>query len=72
MSTNRAVSYQGPGSVEVVEIDYPAFELKDGPGVNPINVGRKLPHGVILKTVTTNICGSDQHMVRGRTTAPSA
>jgi glutathione-independent formaldehyde dehydrogenase len=25
---------------------------------------------VILKTVTTNICGSDQHMVRGRTTAP--
>jgi glutathione-independent formaldehyde dehydrogenase len=25
---------------------------------------------VILKLVTTNICGSDQHMVRGRTTAP--
>src|SRR5699024_4173997 len=25
----------------------------------------------ILKVVTTNICGSDQHMVRGRTTAPS-
>jgi glutathione-independent formaldehyde dehydrogenase len=25
---------------------------------------------VILKIVTTNICGSDQHMVRGRTTAP--
>jgi glutathione-independent formaldehyde dehydrogenase len=25
---------------------------------------------VILKTVATNICGSDQHMVRGRTTAP--
>jgi glutathione-independent formaldehyde dehydrogenase len=24
-----------------------------------------------LKIVTTNICGSDQHMVRGRTTAPS-
>src|SRR5699024_4571127 len=33
-------------------------------------VGRKVPHGVILKTVATNICGSDQHMVRGRTTAP--
>ena len=27
-------------------------------------------HGVILKVVSTNICGSDQHMVRGRTTAP--
>jgi glutathione-independent formaldehyde dehydrogenase len=25
---------------------------------------------VILKIVSTNICGSDQHMVRGRTTAP--
>jgi glutathione-independent formaldehyde dehydrogenase len=25
---------------------------------------------VILRTVATNICGSDQHMVRGRTTAP--
>jgi glutathione-independent formaldehyde dehydrogenase len=42
----------------------------DGPGVNPANVGRKLPHAAILKTVATNICGSDQHMVRGRTTAP--
>ena len=27
-------------------------------------------HGVILKVLATNICGSDQHMVRGRTTAP--
>src|SRR6202035_5350509 len=33
-------------------------------------IGRKCPHGVILKVVSTNICGSDQHMVRGRTTAP--
>jgi glutathione-independent formaldehyde dehydrogenase len=32
--------------------------------------GKDAPHGVILKVVTTNICGSDQHMVRGRTTAP--
>jgi glutathione-independent formaldehyde dehydrogenase len=29
-----------------------------------------MPHAAILKTVATNICGSDQHMVRGRTTAP--
>ena len=28
------------------------------------------PHAVVLKLVTTNICGSDQHMVRGRTAAP--
>ena len=26
---------------------------------------------MILKVVSTNICGSDQHMVRGRTTAPA-
>ena len=71
MTGNRAVAYKSPGVVEVIDIDYPSFELKDGPGVNPENVGRKVPHGVILKTVTTNICGSDQHMVRGRTTAPA-
>ncbi|MFE5339051.1 formaldehyde dehydrogenase, glutathione-independent [Isoptericola sp. NPDC056578] len=68
--TNRAVAYKGPGEVEVIDIDYPTFELKDGPGVNPANVGRQVPHGAIVRTVATNICGSDQHMVRGRTTAP--
>jgi glutathione-independent formaldehyde dehydrogenase len=61
----------GPGKVEVDDLDYPTFEIKDGPGVNPANVGRKLPHGAIVRTVATNICGSDQHMVRGRTTAPA-
>src|SRR5579875_3686719 len=71
MPGNRAVTYLGPRKVEVTTIDYPKLELQDGPGVNPANVGRKTPHGVILKVVTTNICGSDQHMVRGRTTAPT-
>ena len=70
MAENRGVAYMGPGHVEVHDIDFPSFELKDGPGVNPANVGRKLPHGAILRIVATNICGSDQHMVRGRTTAP--
>ncbi|MBP2437496.1 glutathione-independent formaldehyde dehydrogenase [Microbacterium amylolyticum] len=65
-----AVSYAGPGKVEVIDTPYPEFELKDGPGVNPANIGRKAHHGVILRTIATNICGSDQHMVRGRTTAP--
>ena len=68
--SNSAVSYAGPGRVEVIDTPYPEFELKDGPGVNPANVGRQVHHGVILKTIATNICGSDQHMVRGRTTAP--
>ncbi len=70
MADNKAVAYMGTGKVEVQSIDYPTFELKDGPGVNPDNVGRQLPHAAIIKTVATNICGSDQHMVRGRTTAP--
>lgn len=70
MRGNRAVAYMGAGKVEVMDIGYPDLVLRDGPGVNPLNVGRKCEHGVILKVVTTNICGSDQHMVRGRTTAP--
>ena len=70
MADNRGVAYMGRGTVEVQNIDFPTFELQDGPGVNPANVGRELPHAAILKVVSTNICGSDQHMVRGRTTAP--
>lgn len=61
MSSNRGVVYQGAGKVEVQSIDYPKM-------VDPS--GRSIQHGVILKVVSTNICGSDQHMVRGRTTAP--
>jgi len=61
MTANQAVAYVGPGEVEVKEIAYP--ELALGP--------RRCDHGVILKVVSTNICGSDQHMVRGRTTAPA-
>jgi glutathione-independent formaldehyde dehydrogenase len=60
MAGNRGVAYVGPGKVEVHGIDYPKLALGD----------RKCEHGVILKLVATNICGSDQHMVRGRTTAP--
>lgn len=60
MAGNRGVTYQGPGRVEVSEIDYPGLALGS----------RRCDHGVILKVVATNICGSDQHMVRGRTTAP--
>lgn len=63
MATNRGVAYLGPGKVEVQSIPYPKL-------VNPNKKG-KAEHAVILKVVTTNICGSDQHMVRGRTTAPT-
>ena len=70
MADNRGIAYMGTGKVEVQDIAFPELVLRDGPGVNPANVGRQTPHGAILKVVSTNICGSDQHMVRGRTTAP--
>lgn len=60
MSRNRGVVYLRPGKVEVRDIEDPALAAPDG---------RKLEHAVILKVISTNICGSDQHMVRGRTTA---
>jgi glutathione-independent formaldehyde dehydrogenase len=63
--------YVRPGTVEVEEVPFPKLELQDGPGVNPKNVGRRTPHGVIVEVIATNICGSDQHMVRGRTMAPA-
>ena len=61
MATNRGVAYIQPGKVEIQSIDFPTLSLGS----------RKCDHGVILKVVSTNICGSDQHMVRGRTTAPA-
>jgi glutathione-independent formaldehyde dehydrogenase len=61
MPSNRGVVYLGPGKVEVQSIDFPKMK-------NP--QGKDIEHGVILKILSTNICGSDQHMVRGRTTAP--
>jgi glutathione-independent formaldehyde dehydrogenase len=61
MASNHGVVYLGPGKVEVRSIDYP--ELKTPRG-------KQIDHGVIFKPITTNICDSDQHMVRGRTTAP--
>src|SRR6202521_2600529 len=61
MASNRGVVYVGPGRVELRPIDFPKLSLGS----------RKCEHGVILKVVSTNICGSDQHMVRGRTTAPA-
>ncbi|MBC2652771.1 formaldehyde dehydrogenase, glutathione-independent [Novosphingobium flavum] len=62
MTKNRGVVYIEPGKVDVQDIDDAKLEAPNG---------RQIGHGVILKVLSTNICGSDQHMVRGRTTAPS-
>ena len=69
MSQNRVVVYQGAGKVSVEDIDYPKLQIPDDV-VKGMGLPRKAPHAAILKLVATNICGSDQHMVRGRTTAP--
>jgi glutathione-independent formaldehyde dehydrogenase len=60
MSDNRGVVYLGNGKVEVQAIPFPKMQDPRG---------KRIEHGVILRVVSTNICGSDQHMVRGRTTA---
>ncbi|WP_134767870.1 formaldehyde dehydrogenase, glutathione-independent [Nocardioides sp. 1609] len=67
--SNRVVVYKGPGEVAVETMDYPKLEVP-AEVADHFGITKKAPHAVILKLVTTNICGSDQHMVRGRTTAP--
>lgn len=63
MPSNRGVVYLGPKKIEVQALDFPKL-------VDASN-GKKIEHGVILKVVATNICGSDQHIYRGRFPMPS-
>ena len=58
---NRAVTFMGPHKMEVQDKGYP--KLQDPKG-------RKIEHAVILKLITTNICGSDLHIYNGRFEAP--
>jgi glutathione-independent formaldehyde dehydrogenase len=69
MSGNKIVVYKEPGVVEVEDHDVPTLEIP-AEVAKATGMSRQADHGVILRTVSTNICGSDQHMVRGRTTAP--
>lgn len=62
MVSNRGVVYMGLRKVEVQSLDFPKL-------VDPR--GNKCEHGVILKIVTTNICGSDQHIYHDRFAAPA-
>ena len=57
MTGNRAVVYKGPQHMAVEDIGYPQMLVK----------GKPVTHGVILKILVSNICGSDLHMYRGRT-----
>lgn len=69
MGGNRIVVYKEPGVVAVEDHDVPKLEVP-ADVAKSMGMSQQAPHGVILRNVATNICGSDQHMVRGRTTAP--
>ena len=62
MSRNRGVVYTKPGEVQVQDIADPQVRAR---------AASKIEHGVILKVVLTNICGSDRHMVRGSRNRPA-
>lgn len=57
MQENRAIVYKGPNKLAIEDIGYPKMEA----------MGKPVNHGVILKILITNICGSDLHMFRGST-----
>jgi glutathione-independent formaldehyde dehydrogenase len=69
MGGNKIVVYKEPGVVVVEDHDPPKLEVPTDVAKSK-GLTQKAVHGVILRNVATNICGSDQHMVRGRTTAP--
>ena len=58
---NRAVLFDSPGTMKVETLDFPKLQMPNG---------QKAPHGVILKIVATNICGSDLHIFRGSFPVP--
>src|SRR5690606_15411710 len=62
MASNRGVAYVEPVKVEVNNISFPDL----------VNPGWEMANqGVNLQVPSTNIGGSDQHVVRGRNTAPA-
>ena len=69
MADNRVVKFKGERETAVEEIDYPKLEIPKEVA-DWLGVSQAAPHAVVLRIVATNICGSDQHMVRARTTAP--
>ncbi len=59
---NRVVVFNGPRDMRVESLDFPKLVMPNG---------KSAPHGVILKLVVTNICGSDLHIYRGSFAVPS-
>ncbi|WKN44819.1 alcohol dehydrogenase catalytic domain-containing protein [Tunicatimonas pelagia] len=61
MTSNKGVVYQSAWNLAVKEIPYPTFQDPRGKDIH---------HAVIIKVVSTDICGSDQHIFRGRFIVP--
>lgn len=61
MSGNRSVVFRGTENMQVEDLDFPKLEMPNG---------KKAPHGVVLKIVASNICGSDLHIYRGSFPVP--
>ncbi|WP_435799413.1 alcohol dehydrogenase catalytic domain-containing protein [Streptomyces antibioticus] len=60
-SSNRAVVFRNAKDMRVESLDFPKLRMPNG---------RKAPHGVVLRIVATNICGSDLHIYRGSFPVP--
>jgi glutathione-independent formaldehyde dehydrogenase len=58
---NLSLVYAGPEKIQMVDTGYPKM-------VDP--KGQPMPHAVIIQLIASNICGSDLHMYRGRTSFP--
>lgn len=58
---NRAVVFHGVKDMRVDTLEFPKLEMPNG---------KKAPHGVIVKLLATNICGSDLHIYRGSFPVP--
>ena len=71
MADNRGVAYMGTGKVEVHDIDFPTFELKDGSGSVVATIHKKLisihdsmeieRDGVVIATVKKAIISPIHH-----------
>lgn len=59
--TNRAIVFDSPTKLTLESLDFPKLQMPDG---------TKAPHGVIVRIVATNICGSDLHIYRGSFPVP--
>lgn len=59
--TNRAIVFDSPTKLTLESLDFPKLQMPNE---------TKAPHGVIVRIVATNICGSDLHIYRGSFPVP--